>query len=331
MRSSWLRLTTRLVVGVGVLIAVVANVGTGPFLHGLVSVDGRTIGAAILLAAVATSAAAWRWRLIAIRLGVELRWSTALGLYFRSQFLNTVLPGGIAGDVHRAVAHGQSAENIKQTARAVVIERSAGQVVQVAAAIVVVVCFGREFEGYLFAVIAIGLGAIVVAVLVTIAASPRGRTALVHEARELRAGLGSVRVAVQVVMASVIVITCLVATFALATAAVGESVPPPQMLTLAVVILLGASIPLNIGGWGPREGIAGWAFAVAGYGASAGVAASTLFGVLAMISVAPGAIVAVVSAARRQHPPTAPIPVSPARGVPTASSFHPARNQETTS
>ncbi len=341
MRSTWLRLTTRLVVGVGVLIAVIAQVGTGPLLHGLHSLDGRTIGAALLLTAVATAAAAWRWRVIATRLGVELRWWTAVGMYYQSQFLNTVLPGGIAGDVHRAVARGRSPESIKRTARAVAMERTAGQVVQLALALMVLACFGAEFEGYLLAALAIGLGMIVVALLLTTAASVRGRRALLHEAGELRAVLGSVRTSVQVAITSIIVIACHVTTFTIATAAVGESVPPPQMLTLAFVILLGASIPLNIGGWGPREGIAGWAFALAGFGASAGVAASTLFGVLAIISVAPGAIVAVIFAVRQRKandavPSTAPrsslreslaMPHAPTAPVLVLS----ARNEEKTS
>jgi uncharacterized membrane protein YbhN (UPF0104 family) len=340
MRSTWLRLTTRLVVGIGVLIAVIAHVGTGPLLHGLQSLNGGTIGAALLLTAVATAAAAWRWRVIATRLGVELRWWTAVGMYYQSQFLNTVLPGGIVGDVHRAVARGRSPESIKRTARAVAMERTAGQVVQFALALIVLACFGAEFEGYLLATLAIGLGVIVVA-LVTTAASVRGRRALLHEARELRAGLGSVRASVQVAIASVIVIACHVATFTIATAAVGESVPPLQMLTLAFVILLGASIPLNIGGWGPREGIAGWAFALAGFGASAGVAASTLFGVLAITSVVPGAIVTVVFTARKRKandavPRTAPRssrsePPATPRALTAPVPVLTARNQETTS
>jgi glycosyltransferase 2 family protein len=300
MRSAWLRRATRAVIGIGVLVAVIAQVGTGPFLHGLLSVDGRTIAAALLLAAIATTAAAWRWRLIAIRLGVALRWPTAIAMYYRSQFLNTVLPGGVVGDVHRAVAHGQNVENIRQTTRAVVIERTAGQVVQLAMAVIILSWFGAQFQGFLVAWLVIGLGAIAVAVLVTAAASARGRGALLHEVRELRAGLGSVRTCAQVVIASVIVVACHVATFTIATAAVGVGVPPLRMLALAIVVLLGSSIPLNIGGWGPREGVAGWAFALAGFGASAGVAASTLFGVLCIVSVAPGAIVAVISAARRR-------------------------------
>jgi uncharacterized membrane protein YbhN (UPF0104 family) len=220
-------------------------------------------------------------------------------MYYRSQFLNTVIPGGVAGDVHRAIAHGQGAESIRQTSRAVAIERTAGQVVQLAVALTVLAWFGAEFEGYLLATIAIGLGVIVVALLVVAGASVRAREALLHEARELRAGLGSVRVSAQVAVASLIVIACHVATFTIATAAVGESVSAGRMLALAFVVLLGASIPLNIGGWGPREGIAGWAFALAGFGAAAGVAASILFGALVIISVIPGAIVMVASSARK--------------------------------
>ena len=120
--------------------------------------------------------------------------------------------------------------------------------------------------------------------------------------RELRSGIGSVRTSAQVVLASVVVISCHVATFALATAAVGVNVPPGQMLVLALLVLLGASIPFSLGGWGPREGVAGWAFAAAGFGAPAGVAASALFGVLTIIAVAPGAVVVLVSAARRCGP-----------------------------
>ncbi|HEY2642331.1 MAG TPA: lysylphosphatidylglycerol synthase transmembrane domain-containing protein [Galbitalea sp.] len=308
MRSSWLRLTTRLVVGIGVLIAVFAHVGTGPLLHGLVSLDGRTIGAAVVLAAVATAAAAWRWRVIATRLGVEIRWVAAVGMYYRSQFLNTVIPGGIAGDLHRAVALGGSTESIKRTARSVAIERTAGQVVQVALALIVLAYLGTEFEGYLLAALGIGLAVIAVALLVTTVASGRARGALLHEVRELRAGLGSVRASAQVGIASVVVVGCHVGILAIATAAVGTDVAALALLPLALVILLGASIPLNIGGWGPREGVAGWAFAVAGFGASAGVAASTLFGVLAFISVAPGAIITVVLAAR-QRKANAAVPV----------------------
>jgi uncharacterized membrane protein YbhN (UPF0104 family) len=295
-RSPRFRAVIQLVAGLGILIAVIARVGTGPLLHGVASLDWRTIGAALVLAAVATAAAAWRWRLIANRLGVGLRWSTAIGLYYQSQFLNTVLPGGIIGDAHRAVSHGSRTENVEQTARSVAIERTAGQVVQLTVGLAVAAVFGAEFVGYMLSAIAIGVAVVGAAVIVTIAVSSRGRRLLRRELAELQAGLGSVRDCLKVTAASVIVIACHIATFSIATAAVGESVPVGRMLVLAFVVLLGASIPLNFGGWGPREGIAGWAFTLAGFGATAGVAASTLFGALTMISVAPGAVIMIVNA-----------------------------------
>jgi len=224
--------------------------------------------------------------------------STAVGMYYQSQFLNTILPGGVVGDIRRAVDSGPSGRSVVPAARAVAVERLSGQVVQLALALMVLACFGTEFEGYLLPALGIGFGSAVAGLAAAIVMSTRARAVLLSEARELRAALGSLRTALQVAIASVIVVGCHVATLTLAIVAVGERMPVVRMLTLALVILLGASIPLNIGGWGPREGIAGWAFALAGAGAPAGVAASTLFGVLTILSIAPGAFVAATAAAR---------------------------------
>jgi uncharacterized membrane protein YbhN (UPF0104 family) len=317
--AKWFRITSRLAVGGGVLVAVFVHVGAGPFIHGLLSLDPGTVVAALFLAAVATAAAAWRWRLIARRLGASLPWSTAVGMYYQSQFLNTVLPGGVLGDVHRAVAHGRSSARRGAASRAVVLERLAGQVVQVLIALIVLACFGAEFEGYLLTALIVGAGALCSAGFAAVAVSVRVRGAVRREVRKLREAFGSAALSAQVVLASVVVVGCHVATFAIATAAVGVGVAPLRMLTLALVVLLAASVPLNVGGWGPREGVSGWAFALAGFGASAGVAASTLFGVLTIIAVAPGAIVTVVVAIRGRRaaetatrpPSSAVLPVAP--------------------
>ncbi|MDY7544003.1 MULTISPECIES: lysylphosphatidylglycerol synthase transmembrane domain-containing protein [unclassified Cryobacterium] len=308
LRSAGFRRALRPVLGAAVLVGVIGQVGTGPFLRGILSLDGPTIGAALLLAAVATVAASWRWQLIATRLGVPLRLSTAVGMYYQSQFLNTILPGGIVGDIRRAVDSGPSGTSVRPAARAVAVERVSGQVVQLALALVVLACFGTEFEGYLLPALGIGFGIVVAGLAAAIALSARARAVLLSEAHELRAGLGSLRTSLQVALASVIVVGCHVATLTLATLAVGERMSGVRMITLALVILLGASIPLNIGGWGPREGIAGWAFALAGVGAPAGVAASTLFGVLTILSIAPGALVAAAVAARLRRPESILVP-----------------------
>jgi len=55
------------------------------------------------------------------------------------------------------------------------------------------------------------------------------------------------------------------------------------------------SIPFNVAGWGPREGIAAWAFAAAGLGASTGVSAAVVYGVMSFVGTLPGAVVLVGS------------------------------------
>ena len=105
--------------------------GTGPFLDGLRAVDGGALAAASGLAVLTTVCCAWRWRIVARGLGVDLPLGTAVAAYYRSLFLNVTLPGGVLGDVHRGISHGRDTSDIGRGLRAVAWERSAGQVVQV--------------------------------------------------------------------------------------------------------------------------------------------------------------------------------------------------------
>ena len=66
------------------------------------------------------------------------------------------------------------------------------------------------------------------------------------------------------------------------------------MVPLALVVLAGSAMPANVAGWGPREGVAAWAFAAAGLGASAGVTAAAAYGALVLVAALPGAVVLVV-------------------------------------
>ena len=91
----------RLVAGAAILAALASRVGAEPFLHGFSRVDAPAVAAALGLGAATTLACAWRWTSVARALGVGLPLRSAVAAYYRSQFLNTVLPGGVLGDVHR--------------------------------------------------------------------------------------------------------------------------------------------------------------------------------------------------------------------------------------
>ena len=54
-----------------------------------------------------------------------IAWGPAIAAYYGSQFLNSTLPGGVLGDVDRAVRHGRTVEDVGRGARAVAGERAA--------------------------------------------------------------------------------------------------------------------------------------------------------------------------------------------------------------
>ncbi len=129
----------------------------------------------------------------------------------------------------------------------------------------------------------------------------RGRPRLVRTmAADLRAGPLARHAWPGVVLASVLVVTGHVATFVIAARAVGSTTSISHLVPLAMLVLMAMAVPLNIGGWGPREGVAAWAFAAAGLGADRGVAAATVYGVLVFAACLPGAAVLVVGALRRR-------------------------------
>jgi hypothetical protein len=101
------------------------------------------------------------------------------------------------------------------------------------------------------------------------------------------------------VLASVLIVAGHTTTFVIAARVAGCTAPLGELVALLMVVQTAASIPLTIGGWGPREGVAAWAFAAAGLGAATGVTVSTLYAVLMLGAVAPGAGLLLRDAVRR--------------------------------
>ncbi len=116
---------------------------------------------------------------------------------------------------------------------------------------------------------------------------------------DLRDGLLAPRAWPGIVLASVVVVAGHAATFLIAARTAGSTASPVRMLPLALLVLLAMGVPTNIGGWGPREGVAAWAFAAAGLGAAQGVATAVVYGVMVLVASLPGAVVLVVAWLRR--------------------------------
>lgn len=295
-RSGWV--WARVFGGVGILALLVWQVGTGPFLNGVRLVDRPALLAAFGIGVLTTVSCAWRWCLVAAGLGVRLPLRRAVAAYYRSQFLNTTLPGGVIGDVHRAVRHGLDINDVGLAARAVVLERLAGTVVLAAFAVIVLFVFPSPVRSHMPVVTVGAATAGLVAVLV-VRALPRGGSsrwvrALRAAGSDIRHGLFAHRTWVGVVLASCVVAVGHLATFLLAARTAGSTAPLTLLVPLTLLALLAMALPLNVAGWGPREGVAAWAFGAAGMTATQGVATAVTYGVLALAASLPGAVVLMV-------------------------------------
>ncbi|GAA3881216.1 lysylphosphatidylglycerol synthase transmembrane domain-containing protein [Streptomyces lacrimifluminis] len=288
--------------GVTILGVLLWRLGTGVFLDGLRRIDVPVLLVGLGIGLLTTVFSAWRWALVARGLGIRLPLVPAIGDYYRSLFLNAALPGGVLGDVHRAVRHGQSAGDMGRGVRAVVLERAAGQVALIVVGGVVLltqpspVLAEARRVAPMVAFAAVGAVAVVVAVRMNRAPSSAAR-----RARALRAVLTEARSALLsrenlpgVALSSVVVLSGHLGMFVVAARVAGSDASVAELLPLAVLALLAMGVPLNVGGWGPREGVTAWAFGAAGLGASMGLSVAVVYGVLSFVAALPGAVVLVV-------------------------------------
>jgi len=283
--------------GLAVLGLLVWRVGSGPFLEGLQRVSGSALAVAAGLGALTTLCCAWRWRLVLAALGVKLPWRDAIAAYYRSLFLNATLPGGVVGDAHRAVRHGMDIGDVGLGVRAVVLERVAGLSVQVFLAVAVLWVFPSPARSFLPTITVVVVATALAVVLVGRALPKlrwnRWRRALVAVRGDFRAGLLTGRTWMGVLAASSGVVIGSLATFLLAARTAGAVAPLMQLVPLTMLALLAMGLPVNVAGWGAREGAAAWAFGAAGLTAAQGVATAVTYGVLVLAASLPGAVVLV--------------------------------------
>jgi glycosyltransferase 2 family protein len=297
----------RLLGAAAILAVLVWRLGTGPFLDGVRTIDARSLAAATGIAVLTTVCCAWRWRLVASGLGVDLPLRTAVAAYYRSLFLNTTLPGGVVGDVHRGVRHGRDVGDVGRGLRAVGWERASGQVVQAVLTLIVLLTLPSPVRSSMpvvaAAAVVFALGAVLLSRALPRAGPSRWARTVRAAGTDLRDGLFAQRAWPGIVLASAVVVAGHTATFLIAARTAGSTESLARMLPLALLVLLAMVLP-SAGGWGPREGVAAWVFGAAGLGAAQGVATAVVYGVMVLVACLPGAGVLVVAWLRQRtrHP-----------------------------
>jgi len=245
---------------------------------------------------------ALRWRFTARRLGHPMSRRRAIREYYLGGILNQTLPGGIAGDATRAYRTGCSeAGGWKRATAAVVMERLSGQFAFFMLTFVGLLAWAPRLP----AEVGLDLRAVALAALsivaTIIAAVLLSRPLRTWGARHLLPDIAAVfwKDGAFVIQAglSILIVAGYVATFLIASDAVGAPLPPAAAFTIIPLCLLTMLVPIGVGGWGSREAAAALLWPLVGYTSAQGLAASLLYGAFSLAGTAlPGLIVYAASA-----------------------------------
>ncbi|WP_164876118.1 lysylphosphatidylglycerol synthase transmembrane domain-containing protein [Falsirhodobacter deserti] len=249
--------------------------------HQLRRADLGWLIAAGLVVNLQTVLCGWRWKMTANRLGQALPLTVAIREYYLAQFVNQTMPGGVAGDVARAVR--VKGDSMARSGAAVAIERISGQVgmlVIMIVALAIALLTGAVPSGTGGMPLGIGIG-IAVALPIAYRLIPqRMREAIRRGILDIWARQSVLGLAIS---------ACNILAFSCCAEAIGAPLEPLAAAALVPVVLSAMLIPASVAGWGFREGAAVLFLPAAGLGAQAAVATSVAYGAVLLVSAIPGA------------------------------------------
>ncbi len=276
----------RLGVSAGCLAALLWWTDAAAVLARLRGADMTWIALSLLALTAATLSMAARWKAAADAFGMSISYGLAVREYYLAQLINTVLPGGVAGDVTRAV-RAREAADLTRAAQSVMAERMLGQIA----------ILGLMFAGFAVAMLMPGgpdwgaSGWIVLAVLAGCSVATWVLSRQDHATGRFVAEI--LRLARRPAMLCLGAITtlCLIFGFYACARATGVIIPIAGWTTLIPLVLCAMLIPLSVGGWGWREGAAAVLFPIIGAPASAGIATGITYGVVLFAAALPAGLI----------------------------------------
>jgi glycosyltransferase 2 family protein len=263
---------------------------------------------ALFLMMVQVVILAARWREVAAACGANLAFTSAVQISFIATFFNQVLPSTIGGDGVRIWLSARKGAGWARATYSVLIDRIVGVS---ALAFIVIACLPWTFELIRDPIarailLVIGFGAVVATFLFMFIGTRHRQffdrwTLTRHFSAASRAAVtlcGSVR-SIGVIIACSLAIHLLTIIAAwCCVRAIAAPVSFAQVLFLMPPVLLIATIPISIAGWGVRESSMIVAFAYAGLAESNGLTLSILFGAASFVVGITGGVLWILSGLR---------------------------------
>lgn len=264
----------------------------------LLEADAGLLGLVFFLLSMQTVISAFRWKITASQLGIQMGYRRALSEYYIAQAANQSLPGGVLGDFARVARSSQPAGWLSAT-QAVVIERLAGQlglllVFLASLALVIILPVGVLLPSWLLVSIGLFLAGLVILGLVFANPGKRNDSGfgrfLVTAWSKLRLTLFAKKVFSLQAIFSLSTAILNVSAFVLAAWAIGAEIDLLASFVVIPIVLLAMLMPLTIGGWGVREALAAALFPIISSNPTEGLAASVAFGLVLLLASMPGVV-----------------------------------------
>ncbi|MFN4099694.1 MAG: lysylphosphatidylglycerol synthase transmembrane domain-containing protein [Pararhodobacter sp.] len=278
----WLAPVLRLCVAVALMALILRFLGVEQVLTQLRRTSPLWLAVAVALLSVQVILSALRWRLTATTLGLQVSRRQAVREYYLSVLGNTVLPGGVLGDMGRILRFRHQA-GLARAAETVVIERLAGQV-----AIFGVLALGAVVWFWPTPAAMAGAVALPVTLAGLALAIRRAGQGGWRPLRLLRNAWAGPEVWRRQLGLSLLIVTVNLAGFWAAAQAVGLTLGFAAAIFALPLALVAMIVPVTINGWGLREGMAAALWPLVGASATGAVAASVVFGLAALLAALPG-------------------------------------------
>lgn len=281
-------LIAKLTISLILLYFAMSRVNLGVVFERAHRLEGAWFAAAIVLLAVQAVAGAYRWRIILNRCGAVISSSRAIRFTIMSLFFSQMLPSTIGGDAGRIWLAAQDGAGWAKAIYSVAIDRIAGVLVL---ALIVVISLPESFalipdplaRAGLFAVGFLGVAGLIGflgfgcrewAILQRFALT-RHVNAVANVAFNIFA---SAQTAFTIVILSFFVQGLSIGAAWLAAKSVASPFSFIDAMVLIPPVLLIATVPISIAGWGVRESAMVMAFSYAGLPQADGLLISALFG-----------------------------------------------------
>jgi uncharacterized protein (TIRG00374 family) len=250
----------------------------------------------VLLMVVALNAA--RWLLVARICRVQMPWWQSFQWTMVGHFFNQIFPSSVGGDVVRGVLAGRGIDDMGGAFSSIALERVVGFIalltlIAVGQPLLIARLHDQSISNLALAVVLVSLCALAAAFVLAKLVGDRRSGRLQAAAHRLASDTGRLMASPMMTALALLISFAMHGSNLVLTAAVanhlGADLSLLDVLLVVPTIILIASLPISIGGWGVREAALAIGFSGLGQPVSVAVATSLIIGLANLVSALPGA------------------------------------------